>query len=45
MIMVKGQVANIASGFPVTITVVSPLNSIVTVDQITVSEDGSLRQH
>jgi predicted secreted protein with PEFG-CTERM motif len=41
MIMVKGQVANVASGFPVTITVVSPLNSIVTVDQITVAADGS----
>jgi len=41
MIMVKGQVANVASGFPVTVTVVSPLNSIVTVDQLTVSEDGS----
>ena len=27
MIMVEGQVANVASGFPVTITVVSPLNS------------------
>ena len=41
MIMVNGQVANVASGFPVTITVVSPLNSIVTVDQITVADDGS----
>ena len=41
MIMVKGQVANTASGFPVTITVVSPLNSVVTVDQITVAQDGS----
>ena len=41
MIMVKGQVANIDSGFPVTVTVVSPLNSIVTVDQLTVSENGS----
>ena len=41
MIMVKGQVANMASGFPVTITVVSPLNSIVTVDQVTVAQDGS----
>jgi len=41
MIMVKGQVANIASGFPITVTVVSPLNSIVTVDQLTVTEDGS----
>ena len=41
MIMVKGQVANVASGFPVTITVVSPLNSIVTVDQVNVSGDGT----
>ena len=40
MIMVKGQVANVASGFPVTVTVVSPLNSIVTVDQITVTNNG-----
>ncbi len=41
MIMVTGQVANVASGFPVTITVVSPLNSIVTIDQLTVADDGS----
>ncbi|MHA7734569.1 PEFG-CTERM sorting domain-containing protein [Nitrosopumilus sp. S6] len=41
MISVQGQVANVASGFPVTITVVSPLNSIIAVDQITVSKDGS----
>ena len=41
MIMVKGQVANVASGFPVTITVVSPLNSIVTIDQSIVADDGS----
>ena len=40
MIMVKGQVANVASGFPVTVTVVSPLNSVVTVDQITVTNNG-----
>ncbi len=40
-IVIEGQVANVASGFPVTMTVVSPLNSIVTVDQITVSQDGS----
>ena len=40
IIMVEGQVAN-TSGFPVTITVISPLNSIVTIDQITVAEDGS----
>jgi len=41
MIIVTGQVANVASGFPVTITVVSPLNSIVTIDQLTVADDGS----
>ena len=40
MIMVTGQVANV-SGFPITVTVVSPLMSLVTVDQLTVSEDGS----
>jgi|GEM_PF-187193 len=40
MIMVEGVVAN-TSGFPVTITVISPLNSIVTIDQLTVTEDGS----
>jgi predicted secreted protein with PEFG-CTERM motif len=41
MIMVTGQVANVASGFPVTVTVVSPLNSIVTIDQLTVADDSS----
>ena len=41
MIMVTGQVANVASGFPVTITVVNPLNSVVTIDQINVANDGS----
>ncbi len=40
MIIVKGKVANVASGFPVTVTVVSPLNSIVTVDQIPVTSNG-----
>ena len=40
-IMVTGQVANIASGFPVTVAVVSPLNSIVTIDQLTVADNGS----
>ena len=40
MIMVTGQVAHI-SGFPITVTVVSPLNSIVTIAQLTVAEDGS----
>ncbi len=41
MISVQGQVANIASGFPVTLTVVSPLNSVVTIDQLMVSDDGT----
>ena len=40
MIMVEGQVAN-TSGFPITLTVISPLNSIVAIDQLTVAEDGS----
>ena len=40
IIMVKGQVANV-SGFPITVSVVSPLNSLVTIDQITVASDGS----
>ncbi len=40
MIMVKGQVATV-SGTPITVVVVSPLNSIVTIDQLTVAEDGS----
>ncbi len=40
MIIVTGHVANV-SGFPITVTVVSPLMSLVTVDQLTVSEDGS----
>ncbi|MGY5146490.1 MAG: PEFG-CTERM sorting domain-containing protein [Candidatus Nitrosopumilus sp. bin_7KS] len=41
MIIVTGQVANVASGYPVTVTVVSPLNSIVTIDQVSVTEDGT----
>ncbi len=40
MIMVTGQVAHV-SGFPITVTVVSPLNSIVTIAQLTVANDGS----
>jgi predicted secreted protein with PEFG-CTERM motif len=39
-ITVHGRVANV-SGFPVTLTVVSPTNSVITIDQIDVSEDGS----
>jgi predicted secreted protein with PEFG-CTERM motif len=35
IIKVEGQVAN-ESGFPVTITVISPLNSLITIDQVNV---------
>ena len=41
IITVTGQVANIASGYPVTVTVVNPLNSIVTINQIVVADDKS----
>ena len=41
MITVKGQVANVASGYPITLTVINPLNTVVTVDQIIVNSDGS----
>ena len=41
MITVEGQVANIASGYPVTLTVVSPLNTVITVDQLVVNDDGT----
>ncbi|MCH6586215.1 MAG: PEFG-CTERM sorting domain-containing protein [Thaumarchaeota archaeon] len=40
MIMVKGQVAHV-TGSPITVIVVNPLNNIVTIDQLTVAEDGS----
>jgi len=40
MIMVKGQVANV-SGQPITVTVVSPLNNLITIDQLVVAADGS----
>jgi len=39
-ITVHGKVANVA-GFPVTLTVVSPLNSVVTIAQIDVDNDGN----
>lgn len=39
-IIVHGRVANV-SGFPVTLTVVSPLNSVVTIAQIEVGNDGN----
>ena len=40
-ITVTGQVANVIPGYDATIVVVSPSNSIVTIDQINVSNDGS----
>ena len=41
-ITVTGQVANVIPGnVPVTVTVVNPLNSLVTIDQVNVSNDGS----
>jgi len=40
MIMVTGQVAHL-SGASITVVVVSPLNSIVTIDQLSVADDGS----
>ena len=39
-ITVQGRVANV-SGFPITLTVTSPLNSVVTIAQIDVGNDGS----
>jgi len=39
-ITVHGRVANV-SGFPVTLTVTSPLNSVVTIAQIDVGNDGN----
>ena len=41
IIMVEGQVAHMYSGNPVTITVVSPQNSIVTIDQLNLNDDGT----
>ena len=41
-ITVTGQVANVIPGnVPITVTVTSPLTSLVTIDQINVVNDGS----
>ena len=40
-IIVQGHVANISDKFPVTLTVINPLNSIITVDQLDVDSDGN----
>jgi len=42
-IVVTGRVANVVSGVPVTITVRSSLFSIVTIDQISVDDNGNFR--
>ena len=42
-IIVEGQVANMVSGVPVTITVTSSNNSIITVDQVSLDETGKFR--
>ncbi len=42
-IIVTGRVANVVSGVPVTITVMSSLFSIVTIDQISVDDNGNFR--
>ncbi len=42
-IIVDGRVANVVSGVPVTLTVVSSLNSIITIGQIDVDDMGNFR--
>jgi predicted secreted protein with PEFG-CTERM motif len=42
-IIVEGKVANVASGVPVTLTVMSSLNNRVAVDQIPVDDQGNFR--
>ena len=43
IITVEGRVANVVSGVPVTLTVMSSLNSIITIDQISVDDNGNFR--
>ncbi|NIM25400.1 MAG: PEFG-CTERM sorting domain-containing protein [Nitrososphaeria archaeon] len=40
-IIVEGRVANVVSGVPVTLTVISSLNSVITIDQVSVDEMGN----
>jgi predicted secreted protein with PEFG-CTERM motif len=42
-IIVEGVVANVVSGVPVTVTVMSSMNSIITIDQISVDNMGKFR--
>ena len=41
VIMVSGHVANTASSSPITLTYVNPLNTIVSIDQISIADDGT----
>lgn len=43
VIMVEGTVANIKEGYPVTVTVTSPTNNIVAIDQVQVGADGTYK--
>ena len=40
MIMVEGKVANVKMGTPVTLTVISPSNNIVTIQQLDIDSNG-----
>ncbi|MGA0297345.1 MAG: PEFG-CTERM sorting domain-containing protein [Nitrosopumilaceae archaeon] len=42
-IIVEGRVANVVSGVPVTLTVMSSLNSVITIDQVDVDDMGNFR--
>ena len=42
-IIVEGRVANVVSGVPVTLAVISSLNSIITIDQVPVDDMGNFR--
>ncbi|MDX1441334.1 MAG: PEFG-CTERM sorting domain-containing protein [Nitrosopumilaceae archaeon] len=42
-IMVQGKVANVVSGVPVTLKVTSSLNTVISIDQVHVDEDGNFK--
>ncbi len=42
-IIVEGRVANVVSGVPVTLTVMSSLNSVISIDQVDVDDMGNFR--
>ena len=41
IIMIEGQVANMRSGNPITLTVINPINNIVRISQIDLDSDGA----